>query len=68
MIRAKVINPCVITYGTIHTAWIPLNINQMWDVCGIPEDTDNAYMLRRQGVTIDVPKEDYKRIFREVEE
>lgn len=67
MERVKVINPCVITYGTTHTAWIPLNINQVWDVHGMPDAESNAYMLRRQGVTIDVPEEDFKRIFTEDE-
>lgn len=68
MSRAKVIHPCLISYGTTYTVWINLRRNQIWEIVTAPSEAQPYYSLERHGVAISILEDDFKRRFLGVEE
>ncbi len=67
MSRVKVIQPCLISYGTTYKAWISLRRNQVWEIATVPSDAHPYYSVKRNGVSIGVSEDDFKRIFRDMD-
>lgn len=61
--KCKVVKSCMLTYGSSNKAWIHLNKGQVWELRAFPSKRFMWYSLCRYGVTIDVIKEDFERIF-----
>lgn len=61
--KCKVVESCMIDYGSANKAWIYLNRGQIWDLRAFPSKRFKWYTLSRHSVSIDVVKEDFDRIF-----